>query len=44
MTFIYQRRKKSHNRVVFTNYAWELIQHDSSLNKDSPYVEKNRIS
>lgn len=33
-------KKKSHDREVLTNYVGELIQHDSSWHKWSPYVEE----
>jgi len=32
--------RKSHDREVLTNYAGELIQHDSSHHKWSPYAER----
>lgn len=32
--------KKVHDREVLTNYTGELIQHDSSLHKWSPYVDE----
>jgi len=32
-------KKKSHDREVTTNYVGELIQHDSSYHKWSPYAE-----
>jgi hypothetical protein len=38
--FYLPKKKKSHDREVLTNYAGELIQHDSSLHKWSPYVDK----
>lgn len=38
--YIPKKKKKSHDREVLTNYAGELIQHDSSLHKWSPYVDK----
>ena len=33
-------QRKSHDREVLTNYVGELIQHDSSYHKWSPYVEE----
>jgi len=33
-------KKKSHDREVLTNYVGELIQHDSSWHKWSPYVDE----
>ncbi|MFB0564760.1 MAG: hypothetical protein ACETWK_03690 [Candidatus Aminicenantaceae bacterium] len=33
-------KRKSHDREVLTNYAGELIQHDSSQHKRSPYVDE----
>ena len=33
-------KRKSHDREVLTNYVGELIQHDSSWHKWSPYVEE----
>jgi len=35
-----QRKKKLHDREVLTNYIGELIQHDSSHHKFSPYADK----
>lgn len=35
-----QPKRKSHDRQVLTNYAGELIQHDSSWHKWSPYAEE----
>ena len=35
-----QRKKKFHDREVLTNYIGELIQHDSSHHKFSPYADK----
>ena len=34
-----QKKRKSHDREVLTNYIGELIQHDSSHHKFSPYAE-----
>lgn len=33
-------KRKSHDREVLTNYVGELIQHDSSYHKWSPYAEE----
>ena len=33
------KKKKSHDREVLTNYAGELLQHDSSHHRWSPYAE-----
>jgi len=33
-------KRKAHDREVLTNYVGELIQHDSSFHKWSPYVEE----
>lgn len=33
-----RRKRKSHDREVLTNYVGELVQHDSSYHKWSPYV------
>jgi len=35
-----KRKKKSHDREVHSNYIGELIQHDSSHHKFSPYADK----
>jgi len=35
-----KRKKKSHNREVHSNYIGELIQHDSSHHKFSPYANE----
>jgi hypothetical protein len=35
-----KRKKKSHDREVLSNYIGELIQHDSSHHKFSPYADK----
>ncbi|GAH91127.1 unnamed protein product [marine sediment metagenome] len=35
-----KRKKKSHDREVRSNYIGELIQHDSSHHKFSPYADK----
>ena len=34
-----QKNRKSHDREVLTNYLGELIQHDSSHHKFSPYAQ-----
>ena len=36
--YIPRRKRKVHNREVLTNYAGELIQHDSSHHKWAPYA------
>lgn len=33
------KKKKAHNRQVLTNYIGELLQHNSSKHKWSPYAE-----
>ena len=35
-----KKEKKSHDREILTNYIGELIQHDSSYHKFSPYADK----
>lgn len=35
-----QKERKSHEREILTNYIGELIQHDSSHHKFSPYADK----
>ncbi|MFQ6067795.1 MAG: hypothetical protein ACE5K3_11060 [bacterium] len=35
-----RKKRKSHDREVLTNYIGELIQHDSSHHKFSPYADK----
>lgn len=35
-----QPKRKAHDRLVLTNHVGELIQHDSSVHKWSPYVEE----
>lgn len=35
-----KRKKKSHDREVHSNYIGELVQHDSSHHKFSPYADK----
>ena len=35
-----KRERKSHDREVLTNYVGELIQHDASYHKWSPYADK----
>ena len=37
---IKKKKKKAHDREVATNYIGELIQHDSSHHKFSPYADK----
>ena len=34
-----QKKRKSHDREILTNYIGELIQHDSSYHKFSPYAD-----
>ncbi|OGS18309.1 MAG: hypothetical protein A3J83_00625 [Elusimicrobia bacterium RIFOXYA2_FULL_40_6] len=36
--FLHRQKRKVHDREVLTNYAGELIQHDSSVHKCSPYA------
>ena len=38
--YIDKPKRKAHDREVITNYAGELIQHDSSHHKWSPYADK----
>jgi len=38
--YIDKPKRKAHDREVVTNYAGELIQHDSSHHKFSPYADK----
>ena len=38
--YINRPKSKAHDREVVTNYAGELIQHDSSHHKWSPYADK----
>ena len=38
--YLNKRQKKAHDREVLTNYAGELVQHDSSHHKFSPYADK----
>lgn len=38
--YIPKRKSKTHDREVITNYAGELIQHDSSHHMFSPYADK----
>lgn len=38
--FFRRRKRKAHDREVLTNYIGELIQHDSSYHKWSPYAEE----
>jgi len=35
-----QPKRKAHDRMVLTNHVGELIQHDSSVHKWSPYVKE----
>lgn len=35
-----QKKRKTHDREVLTNYIGELIQHDSSHHRFSPYADK----
>ena len=35
-----KKKNRSHDREVLTNYVGELIQHDSSHHKFSPYADK----
>lgn len=36
--YLKKPKRKAHDREVLTNYAGELVQHDSSLHKWSPYA------
>lgn len=38
--YLPKKEHKSHDREVLTNYAGELIQHDSSQHKWSPYADR----
>jgi len=38
--YLKKPKRKTHDREVLTNYAEELIQHDSSLHKWSPYASE----
>lgn len=38
--YINKKKRKAHDREVITNYAGELIQHDSSHHRWSPYSDK----
>lgn len=38
--YIPRKERKSHDREVITNYIGELIQHDTSIHKWSPYAEE----
>jgi hypothetical protein len=38
--YLKKPKRKAHDREVLTNYAGELIQHDSSLHKWSPYANE----
>ncbi len=38
--YLKKSKRKSHDREVLTNYVGELIQHDSSHHKWSPYADK----
>ncbi|MDZ7837655.1 MAG: hypothetical protein U5N58_06705 [Actinomycetota bacterium] len=37
--YLKKSKRKAHDREVLTNYVGELIQHDSSHHKFSPYAE-----
>ena len=38
--YLKKPKRKAHDREVLTNYAGELIQHDSSLHKWAPYAKE----
>lgn len=38
--YLKRPKRKAHDREVLTNYAGELIQHDSSIHKWSPYAKE----
>ena len=38
--YLAKPKRKAHDREVLTNYAGELIQHDSSFHKWSPYAQE----
>ncbi len=38
--YLKKSKRKAHDREVLTNYVGELIQHDSSKHKWSPYADK----
>jgi len=38
--YIKKKQKKAHDREVLTNYAGEIIQHDSSHHRFSPYTDR----
>jgi len=38
--YLKKPKRKAHDREVLTNYAGELVQHDSSLHKWSPYASE----
>jgi len=38
--YLKKPKRKAHDREVLTHYAGELIQHDSSLHKWSPYASE----
>lgn len=38
--YLKKPKRKAHDREVLTNYAGELIQHDSSIHKWSPYAKE----
>ncbi len=38
--YLKKSKRKAHDREVLTNYVGELVQHDSSHHKFSPYTEK----
>jgi len=39
--YLKKPKRKAHDREVLTNYVGELIQHDSSHHRWSPYTDKN---
>jgi len=42
--YLARPKRKAHDREVLTNYAGELIQHDSSHHKWSPYADSKWVS
>jgi len=38
--YLKRPKRKTHDREILTNYAGELIQHDSSIHKWSPYAKE----
>jgi hypothetical protein len=38
--YMKKQKRKAHDRVVLTNYAGELIQHDASLHQWTPYTKE----